>query len=112
METRSTSVACTGSTSGLGDTDAGETNLDEEGPSCIEQPINQPEVVEIPTVQKKCVNCVALKSGIRKLNNSVKSLRAIADKRRAELRKLRTKGKHVFVCSHYIQIFSVRYKKL
>jgi hypothetical protein len=39
-----------------------------------------------------CANCLHLKNRSRKLSNSVKTLRAAAKKRRAEIRKLRKKG--------------------
>lgn len=54
---------------------------------------DQSVVIKIPTAQEKCVNCMALKKENTKLNKSVKTLRAIATKRRGEIRKLRKKGK-------------------
>ena len=54
---------------------------------------DQSVVIQIPTEQEKCVNCVALKKENTKLNKSVKTLRAIATKQRGEIRKLRKKGK-------------------
>ena len=52
------------------------------------------ETLAIPTAQEECANCVELMKENRKLKNSVKTLREIIVKRRADLRKYQTKGKN------------------
>ena len=53
------------------------------------------ETLAIPTAQEKCAE---LMKENRKLKNSVKTLREIIVKRRADLRKYQTKGKNT-TCS-------------
>ena len=51
---------------------------------------------------KCCPNCATLKKENRKLRNQSVTLRESSKKRRAEIRKLRRKGNHVFECCNHI----------